>query len=137
MTKTNAVRIHNARNAYRVYSPSDQKLAAITLEEAVRARVSLVYCLRRDDTTVKIGYTTDLAARLRKLEANAHDILCVMRGGRTQEAVIHFAFRESRVSLSGKYKHGATEHFTLTPELKDWINSCRAEMGLSPLDDKK
>lgn len=122
----------NSRNAFRAYSPSDEKTAVLTLAEAIRNHVPLVYCIRRTDDIVKIGHTTDLIPRLRKLQATAADVLCVIRGGREQEAVIHFVFRESRVTLPD-YKHANTEHFRLTPELSEWINSCRAEMGLDPI----
>lgn len=132
MAKSKQVHLVNALNGYRNYQPSPDKIARLTLEEAVCNHVPIVYFIRRPNGIVKIGHTRDLISRLRKLNATAEDVLCIMRGGRAEESVIHFTFRSSRVALP-EYEHGATEHFRMTTALKDLINSLRAEMRLAPL----
>ena len=104
-----------------------------SLEDAVASRGSLVYCVRRsaDPFIVKIGTTTDLRSRLRKLRVPASDVLCVLSGGETEEAALHSKFQGDRVDFGSGV--GRTEHFAVGDSLRQWIDSCRAAMDLDPL----
>ena len=100
-----------APDAYRVHlKKSPDREARLTMHEALVARVPLVYCVRRssDPFIVKIGTTTDLPSRLHQLGVVADDLLCVVRGGRLEEQILHMRFSRSRVVFSEG--HGCTEH---------------------------
>lgn len=123
-----------APDAYRVrLKKNPTREARLTLHEAIVSRAPLVYCVRRssDPFIVKIGTTTDLPERLHRLGVTADDLLCVVRGGRLEEQILHMRFSGSRVVFAED--HGRTEHFTLTRPLAEWINHSRIGMGLMPL----
>jgi len=128
--------ITHSLNAYRGYTMSEAKSARINLEECIRARVPLVYCIRRDESAsiVKIGTTRDIVTRLRQLGASFDDVLCLVHGGRREESIVHLRFHDARVTLGDEGQRGRTEHFRMTKALAAWINICRDDMGMQPLD---
>ena len=100
--------------------------ASQRLAELVRIRQPLIYCAIQPNQIVKIGFTTDLAPRLRKLHVDLTQVLVLVPGDRDRETEI---LRELRPSVA----HGR-EWFRWTDQVKCWVNEQRAVMGLDPID---
>lgn len=83
---------------------------------------SVVYYVRLGNGRIKIGYTTNLSARLSSLRLHEHDVLATEPGGRELEAQRHHQFRSERMGR----RH---EDFDLTARLTEHINDVRAQHG--------
>lgn len=85
---------------------------AATKERERRAAVSVVYYVRTG-RYVKIGYTSNLKARLVNLRLDATEVLATESGGRTLEAQRHAQFADERI--------GKREDFVLSFRLQEHI----------------
>lgn len=72
----------------------------------------LVYFIR-NGTRIKIGWTTNLKARLTSLSLPADAVVLTMTGGPQTEKAMHKRFAKARV--------GRTEWFEVVPELEEFI----------------
>ena len=86
------------------------------------AEQSVVYYVRLGSGRIKIGYTTNLRARLIQLRLHEHDVLATEPGGRQVEAARHNQFRSERMGR----RH---EDFDDTPRLATHIADIRAQHG--------
>lgn len=89
--------------------------------ESVRQRDSWVYYVDLGQH-IKIGYTSNLRARLASLRAHPSELLAIEPGGRNVEKARHHMFRAIRLD--------AREHFAPTPELLTWIAKKREQFDL-------
>jgi hypothetical protein len=117
------------RNPTPVISPAHLPWLAPRVLEGVRAQVSVhrqkrqkvVYFVQTaGGGLIKIGFTTNLEARVRDLQTSSPVALCVLAtlsGGESLEAELHERFASYR-------KHG--EWFEPAPELLSFVSSLRA-----------
>lgn len=85
-----------------------------------------VYFIRTDDGLVKIGHTTDLAARKRKFGSGWDRILAVVPGTRDDEAALHERFAGDRVR--------GREFYAPTARVLRHVNDIRTALGLAPIE---
>lgn len=98
-------------HAYLVHREVDELLHE---EPQTVEKTSVVYYLAVGPNTVKIGTTTDLAARMRSLRTDMQYVLAVEPGGRDVERERHEQFAASRI--------GRREDFRVTDALQQHIN---------------
>lgn len=82
-----------------------------------------VYYVRLDEERIKIGYTTNLKARMASLRLPPDRLLAIEPGGREVEKTRHAGFRSERI-------HPAREDFAPSPRIGEWIKSVRRRHGL-------
>lgn len=85
--------------------------------------VSGIYFATVDGHTVKIGFASDVPARLRTLQTASHrplHLLVVIAGSQADERQLHKRFAEHRVQ---------GEWFRLSNEIKDFIEAEKARQG--------
>lgn len=85
----------------------------------------VVYYLRRDDRTVKIGTSRSIIGRLSAFHAQQTDVLAVEPGGQEVESSRHQQFSDDRIER--------TELFRLSDKLRDHIDHLRA-LAPNPID---
>ena len=96
-----------------------------TLTDICREIGAVVYFIRTDDDLIKIGHTTDLAARKRHFGSGWQHILAIVPGSREDERDLHRRFAEHLAR--------GREYFHAVPELLDHIDALRARLGVSPV----
>jgi len=102
-------------------------LDEMTPVQAMKAIGSVVYAIRFDDGSVKIGWTSDLAQRKRTWRIRGNDgILAVMPGSVEDEQAIH----ERLIP----HRHHGVEYYHQTPEVLAEVNALRGSVGMPPLD---
>jgi hypothetical protein len=94
---------------------------------ALRSLGQVVYAIRTADGLIKIGSTADLDNRLKWYTAThgEHELLCFIPGALVDERALHDRFVAHRA-------HGR-EWYYPTPEILDWINTNRQQLGLDPV----
>lgn len=85
----------------------------------------VVYALRSRDGYIKIGHTSNLAARRRHYSSKPSDLFGFRRGTEQDERDIHETLRPFRAR--------GHEYYHWTPEVLAVVNDMREELGLSPL----
>ena len=104
-----------------LHNASDLDYRVREVERAARLgeEGQLTYVIKLGEY-IKIGYTTDLLKRLKSLTnqyGNPIEVLGVINGGATTEALLHYEWKELRVMDE------LGEKFRPSPELIDWTNS--------------
>lgn len=96
-----------------------------SLTQLSRLIGACVYFIRCEDGTIKIGHTTNIAARKRKFGSGWEHILAIVPGTIDDEHALHGRFAEHLA-------HGQ-EYFHPVPELIEHINEIRERMGVEPI----
>lgn len=85
---------------------------------------SVVYAIQCPDGAIKIGFTSDLASRMRAY-GKGYAPLGFMPGTKRQESLIHLTLRAHRVRGHEYYNHD--------PAVLAVVNNMRAHLGKRPL----
>lgn len=86
---------------------------------------SVVYFIRTKDDLIKIGHTGDLANRRTAFGAGWQRVLAIVPGSRDDEAAMHGRF--------AAHLARGREYFKPAPELIEYINDIRANLGVGPI----
>lgn len=86
---------------------------------AARSGREVVYFIQGADV-VKIGYTSDLSARLAGMSQHRGAVMATVSGGRAKERELHERFSHLRI--------GRTEWFSLAPELAEFIAATQSQV---------
>lgn len=90
----------------------------------VTAAGSVVYYVRLDANRIKIGVSSDLAARMKAYRATRDQVLAVEPGGQRLEMQRHREFAQLRLSWPG-----VREEYEPGRELTSWIEQLREKYG--------
>lgn len=85
----------------------------------------VVYALRSKDGHIKIGHTSNLAARRRHYSSKPDDLFAFRRGTEADEQAIHEQLRP--------FVARGREYYRWTPEVLAVVNDMRTDLGLDPL----
>jgi hypothetical protein len=106
-------------------SPSRESIRSAAVRDALDELGPVVYYVRRRGL-VKIGWSSELRERLRKLHVKPADLLAVQCGERADEADMHRRFEHLRVVGDGL----GVEHYRLAADLLDHVNELRRGLNL-------
>lgn len=110
------------------YSLRTQKASQTRQRHALAGAQPVVYYLRRDADTIKIGLTTSILARLQAFHAQPADLLAVEPGSRGLEQGRHAQFASERI--------GRTELFRFSNRLAAHVKTLQVKRP-NPLDTAK
>ena len=104
----------------------DRPTVKPTAVQAMKAIGPVVYAIRFEDGSVKIGWTSDLAQRKRTWRIRGNDgLLAVMPGSIDDEQAIH--------GRLVPHRHHGHEYYHQTPEVLAEVNTIRVSVGMDPL----
>lgn len=118
-----ALAAYGHQSAYQV-----ARLREADARAALQSLGPVVYAVQMGDDLIKVGYTANLARRLVSYKirlSELHRLLMVKSGTMEDEQLLHRHF--------AIYTERGREYYRAVPELLEYINAVRRQMGVSSL----